>query len=174
MEKQETTKVLSLVELKKQHWKSIKKDFIDKIPKQFKIDVEELESKSSKYYHPIIILNEDYIIHSQSDPDNDNIYAFEIRLKNPINVGCFNYTFPLYIDNDEILNYVLNNFSKIDDKLKKAHSEIKKIYEMIDSLQKVINTISHNTILEIIDQNKLKQSIRSLEEVTEYLENQRY
>ena len=41
--------------------RGFKKDFIDKIPKQFKIDVEELESKSSKYYHPIIILNEDYI-----------------------------------------------------------------------------------------------------------------
>lgn len=70
MENQETKKELSIVELKKQHWKSIKKEFIEKIPKQFKVDVKDLESNSSKYYHPIIVLNEDYIIHAQSYPDN--------------------------------------------------------------------------------------------------------
>lgn len=105
---------------------------------------------------------------------NSGIYGFSLQLKTPITIGCFAHTCPLDIDNDEQLNYVLNNFVKVEEKLKKAHSEIKKIYEMIDNLQKVINTISNNTISEIIDQNKLKQSIRSLEEVTEYLENQRY
>ena len=174
MENQETKKELSIVELKKQHWKSIKKEFIEKIPKQFKVDVKDLESNSSKFYHPIIVLNEEYIIHCQADTDLNYSYAFSLELKNPITIGHFVHTLSININNDEHLSYILNNFEKVEEKLKKAQGEIKKLYEMKESLQKVITTISYNTILEIIDQNQLKQSIRSLEEVTEYLENQRY
>ena len=173
MENQETKKELSIVELKKQHWKSIKKEFIDKIPKQFKVDVDGIDD-DSVYYHPKIILNNELSIYCQCDLKNNNVYGATLKSNTQITSGHYVYTINLYINDDEHFKYVLNNYLKIEEKINSAMKEIQKIYELMNSLQTVVNNISSTFIEEIIDQHKLKQSIRSLEEVTEYLENQRY
>ena len=175
MENQETTneKVLTNQELKQKHWKSIKKEFIDKIPKQFKVEVDDINA-DSVYYHPKIILNNELSIYCQCDLQNKCVYAPTLTSDTQITLGNYVYTISLYLNDDEQLKYVLNNFLKIEEKINSAMKEIRKIYELMDSLQTVVNNISSTFIEEIIDQHKLKQSIRSLEEVTEYLENQRY
>ena len=105
---------------------------------------------------------------------NNNVYGATLKSNTQITSGHYVYTINLYINDDEHFKYVLNNYLKIEEKINSAMKEIQKIYELMNSLQTVVNNISSTFIEEIIDQHKLKQSIRSLEEVTEYLENQRY
>lgn len=164
--------VLTNQELKQKHWKSIKKEFIAKIPKHFKIEVNGIED-DNVYYHPIITLSDDFYIHCQCDINKKYVYGFCLKSKRSITVDYLSYS-PVISLYDGKMEYVLNNFTKILEKLIAAENEIFKIYSLIGLLKESANKISNTVIDEIIDKIELKKSIRSLEEVVEYLENQRY
>ena len=172
MENQETTKVLSLVELKKQHWKSIKKEFIEKIPKQFKIEVNGIND-DGVYYHPQIILTEGFYIHCQCDIKTKYVYGFCLQSNRNVIANGLVYSPSISLWDDKIY-YILNNYSSILEKLIASEKEILKIYSLIGMLKEEAQKISNSVVQEIVDKNELKKSIRSLEEVVEYLENQRY
>ena len=160
-------------ELKQKHWKEIKKDFISKIPKEFKIETNGIDDNSI-YYHPKIILTDGYFIESQCDLNSKRIYAFSLRSENKQIINNMVYPFYANINDDEKLFYFLNHYSSLLKKIQKSESEIMKIYSLIEKLSGCIEKMKHSAIEEIIDKEELKKSIRSLEEVTEYLENQRY
>lgn len=174
MENQETNldEVLTNQELKKKHWKSIKKEFIDKIPKQFNIEVKGLDD-DCVYYHPTITLTEGFYIHCQCDINNKQVYGFSLKSNRDVTANGLMYT-PSISLWDEKFEYVLNNYTKILEKLIAAENEMLKIYSLIGLLQETANKISYSVIEEIIDKNELKKSINSLEQVVEYLENKRY
>lgn len=173
MENQETNseQVLTNQELKQKHWKSIKKEFIAKIPKQFKIEIQGIED-DNKYYHPIITLSDEFYIHSQCDLNTKYIYGFCLKSNRSITIDSLIYSPVIYLYDDK-MDYFLNNYTKILEKLIAAENEIFKIYSLIGLLKESANKISNTVIDEIIDKIELKKSIRSLEEVVEYLENKR-
>ena len=164
--------VLTNQELKQKHWKSIKKEFIEKIPKQFKIEVNGIND-DGVYYHPQIILTEGFYIHCQCDIQTEHVYGFCLQSNRNVIANGLIYSPSISFWDDKIY-YVLNNYSSILEKLLASEKEILKIYSLIGMLQEEVQKISNSVVQEIVNKNELKKSIRSLEEVVEYLENQRY
>ena len=159
-------------ELKKVHWKKIKKDFISKIPTRFKLDIEGLEDES-EYYHPIIILNDELIIRGQCSLGFEDVYALSIHFKNKVEIGSYLYNAELGIDNDDKLLYLLNNFEKIREYLNESLKEIIKLESLKNSLSVIQKDLIYHSISKNIDKQKLKNNIETLYQVSDYLENKR-
>ena len=98
-------------ELKKAHWRKIKKDFISKIPKRFNLDIEGLEDES-EYYHPIIILDDELIIRGQCSLGFEDVYALSIHFKTKAEIGSYLYKAELGIDDDK-LPYLLTGLANV-------------------------------------------------------------
>ena len=159
-------------ELKKTNWKKIKKDFISKIPKRFKVDVEGLDDEC-EYYHPVIILDSELTIRGQCDIRTEYIYALSINLKNKVEIGSYLYNAGLSIDGDDEMLYILNNFEKIRESLNESLNETIKLESLKRSLSVVQEDLIYHAISKNIDKQKLKNDIELIYGVSEYLENKR-
>lgn len=159
-------------ELKKKKWKSLKTKWLENVPPEYKIQVEDIEDES-EYYHPIIIINKDVSIRAQGDINSNYIYGESFRLNKEQAVGGLLFDISLYINDRTQFEYIVNNFNDIEEKLIKGLENIKKINLHIKSLEIVRDNIIHNSICELIDKSKLQDSISRIYEVSEYLENER-
>ena len=158
-------------ELKKAHWKKIKKDFISKIPKRFNLDIEGLEDES-EYYHPIIILDDELIIRGQCSLGFEDVYALSIHFKTKAEIGSYLYKAELGIDDDKLL-YLLNNFEKIREYLNESLKEIIKLESLKYSLSVIQKDLICHSVSKNIDKQKLKNNIEMIYSVSDYLENKR-
>ena len=159
-------------EFKKVHWKKIKQDFISKIPKRFKLDIEGLEDES-EYYHPIIILDDELIIRGQCSLGFEDVYGLSIHFKTKAKIGSYLYNAELGIDGEEQLIYILNNFEKIRESLNESLNEIIKLESLKNSLSVIQKDLIYHSISKNIDKQKLKNNIEQLYSVSDYLENKR-
>ncbi len=159
-------------ELKKKNWKEVKGKFLEKVPKRFKVRVEGLED-DTKYYHPIIELDQELIIKGQGDIGTSYIYGLNLEIAKQLTVGCFLYNASLSIDSDDHFEYLMENYEKVRASLMESLLEIEKIYILEDDLRKVQKNIIYNAVAKEVDKAKLKDSIDKLYSVTEYLENKR-
>ena len=151
-------------ELKKAHWKKIKKDFIPKIPKKFNLDIEGLEDES-EYYHPIIILDDELIIRGQCSLGFEDVYALSIHFKTKAEIGSYLYKAELGIDDDKLL-YLLNNFEKIREYLNESLKEIIKLESLKYSLSVIQKDLICHSISKNIDKQKLKNNIEMIYSVS--------
>ncbi len=165
----ETTTEKTKQELKKIAWKLIKKDFINIIPKRFKIEIEGIDDDSD-YFHPIIILDENCKIRSQADFNTKYVYGHSFIFSDKENL---NQNFYLSIYDDDAIVYILNNFDKIQQKLIFAIVELRKINEFKKSLDDISSVITYESISKMIEKSKLKDCMNSLDGILEYLENKR-
>ena len=174
MENQETNseQVLTNQELKQKHWKSIKNDFMKLIPKQYKVELEGME-KNDQYYHPIVRISEEIYLKGQCDLDNSNIYAVSLLQKSAQIIGCLVYQIVTYMDNDQI-EFVLNNFKMIEPKIKEVFLQIQKINHFNNLLNEIRNDLIYQTIFNIVDIKKKKETLQTLYSVTEFVENERF
>ena len=168
MENQE----LTLQEQKQKHWKSIKNDFMKLIPKQYKVELEGME-KNDQYYHPIVRISEEIYLKGQCDLGNNNIYGICLNQISPQTVGCLVYQIETYMDNSQI-EFVLNNFKMIEPKIKEVFLQIQKINHFNCLLNEIRNDLMYQTIFNIVDIKKKKETLQTLYSVTEFVENERF
>lgn len=160
------------IELKKKQWKIAKKEWIKNIPKKYKIEIDGLNS-NQKYYHPIITLDDDISIKGQGDTESNSIYGEKVLLNKKLINGGFLYEISIDVNSLEQLEYLVNNFDKIKDKLNKRFCEIEKIHIFRNNLKVLQENIIYNSIQKHIDIPKTNKSIKDMYEITEFLENER-
>lgn len=158
--------------LKKEHWKKVKSKFIEGVPKRFTIEVDGLED-NSKYYHPRIILNENLCITSQCDLETNHVYAERIEFSKKFTDNGRVYPLTLDLSLNEHRDYILNNFEKVESKLLKDIEQIRKLIALKNSIEKAKENIIYTSLEKIVDAKKIQDSLDSLYEVSEYLENKR-
>jgi len=160
------------VELKRDLWKKIKIDFLKDVPKQYKIEVEGIE-EDDKYFHPVINLDENTRIKGQCDTGNSHVYGLRIELKNTLTLSPCIYSIHIDFNDNNEFKYIVSNFEQVKAKLNESFEFLKNIYVMKDELNKVQNNVIYNSISKLVNQDKIKQSLKSLYKVTEFIENQK-
>ena len=174
MENQETKKeqILTNQELKQKHWKSIKNDFMKLIPKQYKVELVGIEN-DDEYYHPKVKISDEIYLKGQCDLKNKYIYAVNLLQESKQTIGSFVYQIETYMDNDQI-EFVLNNFKKIEPKIKEVFLQIEKINHFNKLLDEIKTDLMFQTIFNIVDIEKKKETLQTLYSVTEFIENERF
>ena len=159
-------------ELKQKHWKSIKNDFMKLIPKQYKVEVEGIEN-NDKYYHPKVKISDDIYLKGQCDIEHNNVYAVNLIQESKQTIGCFVYQIETYIDNDQI-EFVLKNFKIVEPKIKEVFLQIEKINHFTKLLDEIKTDLMFQTVFNIVDIEKKKETLQTLYSVTEFIENERF
>lgn len=153
--------------MKKEHWKSIKADFLKIIPESFQIDVEDLDNESD-YYHPVILVEENIIIRGQCDINTEYVYGLDIKFNE------FNgHTYSISINDYKELVFLLSDWDRLKVRIIESMDKCKLIYQMEEELKKVRDNLMSCAILEISDREKMLNAKDSLYKVTEFIENNR-
>lgn len=168
MENQE----LTLQEQKQKHWKSIKNDFMKLIPNQYKVELENIENKD-QYYHPKVKISDEIYLKGQCDLGSNNVYAVSLLKISKQNIGSYVYQIETYMDNSQI-EFVLNNFKMIGPKIKEVFLQIEKINKFSNLLNEIRSDLMYQTIFNIVDIEKKKETLKTLYSVTEFVENERF
>ena len=160
------------IKIKKELWKKLKKELLQKVPKKYKISIEDLD-EDNEYAHPIINLDENFYLRGQIGGGHDEIYGWHVHIKNKEYLQKLNIYSGFDVDNDKNFNFVVNNFDKIKDRLNDIYEQLKSLNKMIELLQNTATDMLYSAINEEYEKDKIKKAVDNLYKVTEFLENNR-
>lgn len=160
--------MISRQKKKQDHWDLIKDGFLKHIPKEFTVDIKGLDDRT-RYYHPIIIINNEINIRAQCDLETDYVYALELYF----NCKDLNkHMYSIHIDHD-FLSRVLFNWEEFKEPLLNAYKKSKELYKMQEHLKQLQYDIIEFSIEKIIGDKRLEKAYKSFYEVSDYLESNR-
>jgi len=157
-------------ESKIKKWEMIKKGLLSIIPAEYTVDVEGLND-DSKYFHPIIKVENEIIIQGQGDTDNDDIYAWRLQVEQI--VGHSIYIVGFDIEGLKQISRILENWNKYKDKIKQYLEVNKIINQNIGMLQEIKTNIQNNLLNDTFTQEERRECLSKLFEVKEWIENER-
>ena len=153
----------NLTKDKKAHWKKLKNDFLNTFPEGLPVEID-WGYEDTKYYHPIVWVTDKIYIHYQCDLDSDNIYGEQVNFKGLSN-DC-----SIYFEDGFTKEYLFNNTDIITEKLNKTFEESIKLEESIKQLENIKRNLLRYTIPSYIAKVEKRKLVRTLEDVTEFVE----
>lgn len=141
------------VELKQEHWNSIKDEFLKNIPEKYSFELVGFR-ENTEYYHPTIQLEDGLRIRSQCSLGHENVYA--IHLEKTLNLSPNIYTVTVYFEDYSTLNDFLENYESRVEIAKKYLIQQESLIKIKNKIEKSMTNLTHISYLEDVD--KLKDS----------------
>lgn len=163
---------------KQEHWASIKADFMAHVPEQYTVQPIEIDT-DSKYYHPTIIIDDDYWIKGQADicqtisSNPVKEYVYGIRLECFYECSCLKYSLGFEIGTYENMKRVLENWTKYKPWIDKYIEVQKVITNNMKLLQDVENKIQSELLQQKFDNDDAIECVNKLLTVKNFIEDER-